>query len=526
MNSKRAAAHAGVVLSLLAAWLVAVPNAALAASPATCGPGDAPETGLQGQVPRAVQLAGFSGFRCGLELVGQNTVRNRGGNHQLAVMGDCAYYTTTALAGSNPGYPDTGMAVLDVSDPTSPELVSILRSPGTLDTLEALHAYNGIITAATDNVMDVYEARADCRKPVLRSTFRLPVVSHGFRLSDDGRTAYALGHGTANAGKAARYLSVIDVSDPANPTLLLEYPDHGGHDMDLSPDGNRAYIAGEGGLLILDTSDLQARRPDPQIRLIRHLTWPAGLSITSHTAKWVQRNGRTYILAANEAFKTTCDGRPQAKHIDITDETKPVIVAEYGLEVNDAALCTQHALPQDGLSYNVHYVGVDDKHDTELVFWNWFASGVRVFDFRDPTKPQEIAYYNPPVKRDVVQRGGLFGEELAFVDVTTPNMWFRRDTGHLWFGSANNGFQVLAFTPEARARNDLRPPTGVQRAPAPGAPAGPAGAPSAAQPPPSPASAAQGRALPATGTELPAAAAALLVVALLVLRRRPRWLTR
>ncbi len=124
---------------------------------------------------------------------------------------------------------------------------------------------------------------------MLRSTFRLPVVSHGFRLSDDGKTAYALGHGTANAGKAGRYLAAIDLTDPAKPSLLLEYPEHGGHDMDLSPDGNRAYLAGEGGLLILDVSDVQARRPDPEIRLVKHLTWPAGSSITSHTAKWVQR---------------------------------------------------------------------------------------------------------------------------------------------------------------------------------------------------------------------------------------------
>lgn len=105
-------------------------------------------------------------------------------------------------------------------------------------------------------------------------------------------------------------------------------------------------------------------------------------------------------------------------------------------------------------------------------------------------------------------------------------MWFRRDTGHLWFGSASNGFQVLAFTPEARALHNLRPPTGTQSAPAPGAAADPAAQPSGAAPPPSPSSATQGRGLPATGTELPAAAAAVLALALLVLRRRPARSTR
>src|SRR5262249_5788115 len=37
---------------------------------ATCGPGDSPETGLQGQVPASMRtLGGFKGFNCNLQLV-------------------------------------------------------------------------------------------------------------------------------------------------------------------------------------------------------------------------------------------------------------------------------------------------------------------------------------------------------------------------------------------------------------------------------------------------------------------------
>ncbi|HEX6793200.1 MAG TPA: hypothetical protein VF304_05050, partial [Casimicrobiaceae bacterium] len=49
---------------------------------ATCGPGDHPETALQGQVPAALRAAGFKGFNCNLELVGQS--RGDGGNWQSA----------------------------------------------------------------------------------------------------------------------------------------------------------------------------------------------------------------------------------------------------------------------------------------------------------------------------------------------------------------------------------------------------------------------------------------------------------
>lgn len=446
-----------LLIVALIASLLSVAPASGANDKADCGPGDRPETGLQGQISREEQLAGFEGFRCGLRLVGQNTINDRGGNHQLATLGDCAYYTTTALAGANPVYHDTGMAVIDASKPRNPELVDVIRTTGTLETLEALHAYNGIIVAASGNVMDVFDARKDCRKPVLKSSFTLPMATHGFRLSDDGKTAYALGHGpdSWDDGNFNRYLMAVDISNPSKPKTILQYGAHGAHDMDLSPDGNRAYLAGEGGLVILDTSDVQSRKKNPEIREVSKLTWPAGLSITSHTAKWVLIKGKPFILASNEAFKTTCDGRPQARHIDISNERKPVVVAEYGLEVNDADLCNKHNLMADGLSYNVHYIGVDNKFDARVVFWNWFASGVRVFDLAKPTKPREIAYYSPPVKTDVAQKGGLFGEELQWVDLVTPYMWFKPETGHLWIGSANNGFQILEFTARARRIHDL-----------------------------------------------------------------------
>ena len=446
-----------LVLGLTLTLLPVVAAPAHAKSPARCGPGDRTEQALQGQVPRSLQLEGFKGYRCGMRLVGQNTVNNRGGNHQLATLGTCAYYATTALAGSNPAYPDNGVAVIDAKRPSNPRLVTVLRTPGALEALEALHAYNGIIAMASGNILDVYDARSDCRKPVHKATFTLPIWTHGFRLSDDGKTVYALGHGAGSTGtRGGRYLVAVDISKPATPRLLLEYPEHGGHDMDLNPAGTRAYIAGEGGLITLDTSQIQRRRANPKIRMISKLTWPAGLSLTSHTAKWVRQGGRRYIIASNEAFKTTCDGRPQARHIDITNERKPKVIVEYGLEVNDADLCNEHRLEQDGLSYNVHYVGVDNKRNARLVFWNWFASGLRVFDIRNPRKPREIAYYNPPVKTDAVQKGGLFAEELQWVDLTTPYMWFKPKTGHVWIGSANNGFQILRFTGHARRVNKLR----------------------------------------------------------------------
>ena len=52
----------------------------LAVSKAACGTGDTPEPDLQGQVSAAARTAGFKGYSCNLQLIGQS--RNDGGSWQ------------------------------------------------------------------------------------------------------------------------------------------------------------------------------------------------------------------------------------------------------------------------------------------------------------------------------------------------------------------------------------------------------------------------------------------------------------
>jgi len=64
-----------------------------------CGPDALPETGLQGQVPRADQDSGRSrrGYRCNLRLVGQNDIQLRGANFQLGWYENCAYVGSVGI---------------------------------------------------------------------------------------------------------------------------------------------------------------------------------------------------------------------------------------------------------------------------------------------------------------------------------------------------------------------------------------------------------------------------------------------
>jgi hypothetical protein len=78
-----------LVVALVAAWFVGVPDARAS----TCGSGDLPETGVQGEVPVVDQLGGRSkqGYRCNVRPVGTNDLAGLGGDVQLTWYRTCAY---------------------------------------------------------------------------------------------------------------------------------------------------------------------------------------------------------------------------------------------------------------------------------------------------------------------------------------------------------------------------------------------------------------------------------------------------
>src|SRR5258708_35923714 len=115
-----------VAISCVASWglVEAAPPstgpAPLTVPKANCGPGDHPETGLQGQVPAALRAAGFKGFNCNLELIGQS--KGDGANWQTTEFRDehghvCAYHGTSF---STVNRTHLGVPVIEVTDPHDP----------------------------------------------------------------------------------------------------------------------------------------------------------------------------------------------------------------------------------------------------------------------------------------------------------------------------------------------------------------------------------------------------------------------
>src|SRR5262249_42854778 len=157
---------------------------------AVCGPGDKPETALQGQVPAALRAAGFQGFSCNLQLLGQ--VRGEGANWQTTEWREgrgknkkvCAYHGTAAPTFVS--VPPTtrvnyGVRALDISDPTKPYNTAYLTTSAMLDPWESLKinerrkllgAVNGQNGAGGPEI-DIYDVSGDCRYPQLLASTAL-----------------------------------------------------------------------------------------------------------------------------------------------------------------------------------------------------------------------------------------------------------------------------------------------------------------------------------------------------------------
>lgn len=565
------------VVAVLALGVPALPSAASASPPALlapaasqsgfavpraqCGPGSSPETGLQGQVSLADQVSGraMKGYRCNLELVGQYT--GDGGAIQLAWYGDCAYMPT-GYAFTDPEFEKRkGVVVIDASDPTRPRETTRLQSPAMVNPWESLKVSQprGLLAAAEGGSFpltgpgqagpgfDTYDVKGDCRAPKLQASVDLPNVrGHEGDFAPDGKTYYQ----SRNQGAPTASVIAIDVSDPRRPKELGAYPIPGGiHGLSISEDGTRGYFMannGTNGLMVFDLSEVQARRAKPQITLLSHLRWSDN-SLTQ-IGRIVTIKGRKYLFANDEfgasiSPQQSCQqGLPPwgyARIIDITDDRKPREVSKVRLEVNDPKNCATTLLEQNSafaLMYSAHYCDADDPKNTSFIACGWIASGVRVFDVRDPLKPKEVAYYVPPARLDTA-RGTLpwFGE--AFLGTRTKDgvasqiRWKRAANGemHLWFTSGMNGFQIVRFSNDAYPlAAAARPRTSTRsRAAASALQLRPAGAATSArlQPAVALATGASGtstEALPATGVvaTLPWLSLLLLAGTGLLLRRR------
>lgn len=460
-----------VALTVAVGSAETLPDEATAISAATpralCGPGSHPEAGRQGRVPLADYDSGRAaqGYDCNAEMVSHMGITGGFQVHRYIDRAgrECAFYDSTLVYGKDvPKGVQPGTYVLDMSEPDRPILTTILRTPGMQSPHESLrlNAKRGLLVAnmgspATQvGFVDVYDVSGDCRYPAFRSSLPLAVAGHEGGFSPDGRTYWA-------TTTAAGGVTAIDLSDPSSPSIVWRTTDYAVHGLSISADGARAYLAevgdfvttttkGFGGLTILDVSEVQNRVKDPQVREISRLTWPE-VTIPQNAIPATIGEHR-YVVEFDEydsnVFGTSPEDHVGGVHIiDVDDEAHPRIVSRIRLEVHqvDARRTEQQnddpGVQRVGQGYAAHYCAIPREVDPGIIACSMIASGLRVFDIRDPEHPKELAYFNRPLVSgaDPTERGAYAMSAPAFVP----------ERNEIWYSDSNTGFYNIRLTNDA-----------------------------------------------------------------------------
>jgi hypothetical protein len=419
----------------------------LVATPrAHCGPGSKPEPGIQGRVPAG---SAQGGLHCNVALVAHQGTS--GGFKVLRYVDtaghECAFYDTALLFPTNALKLDTssaGVAVLDMSDPAHPVQTATLTELPMLSPHESLNLNpaRGLLAAVLGNpstypgLVSIYDAHKDCRHPVLQSTKLVARIGHESGFSPDGKTFYA-------AGTAMKAITAVDVTDPKQPHAIWQ-GNVLSHGMTLSDDGNRAYIADpDGNMLILDVSQIQARKANPQAREVSRLTWKAA-SIPQNAIPFTD-HGTPYVLEFDEYTQGTTGAGDKnavgaARIIDISDERAPRVVANLRLQVNQPA-DHEAASGDPGAGspvqgYAAHYCNLSSEVDPTVVACSFIASGLRVFDISDLLHPKEIAYYVAPTQPRAEN-------EFMASDFAMSKPAIVPSRREVWYTDGATGFNVL-----------------------------------------------------------------------------------
>ena len=447
-----------VLLSLLAALL--------ALGVATSGAGASPSTD-----PSA------PGTSKNFELVGHSPLMMRGMNAAPA------FYDHYVYVGSRTdgAHPFAGVMIVDVADPSSPEVVGQILPPDegmvaqtsrelrvwpqqkllmvmNFQCSAILHACASPADLAGSLIHDIsFYDLTDPAAPRKVSSYVPTRIPHEmFLWIDPRRPGRALLYiSTPTSSTTAPNLIVTDISRARDgefdevltwnaneqyPTETLNARDVRLHSIGVTDDGTRTYLAYlGGGVLVLDTSQLARGAAEPKVKLVtRPRRSPVWDNMTVHSA--VPIPGRRAILTTDEIYGDLIDPltRPANESgcpwgtvhlVDIAKPAKPRLAGEYRLPQNDATSCEGSGFPERKRpSFSCAWEGFDAKQDgaragPQDTFFTSYAA-------HNPTVLRNLAFVtwhsggfqaiSLPARGAPTQAGWFSPEPLPFVITEDP----------------------------------------------------------------------------------------------------------
>lgn len=389
-----------------------------------------------------------------------------------------------------------GWSIVDVTDPTDPEVVNFVEGPDNTTTKQIQVADGKMITGlerpsasgpaageATDP-NDPYETgayiwdlEADPTDPELvghyetggRGTHRnfynggdyafMCVSPEGFEPTIDDRSTKPVKN---------FHLRIVDISDPANPTEVSSFMWPGQDPADNTPQeelynryfhgpayalGDRAYLSyGRVGMIELDISDIE----NPE--MLYSMGFGEGLGGYNGVHTFMPIPGTDLAAVNSEAI---LEGRPMDRDggdplgytflVDISEETEPHFdnVVQHGPRVISSMPVPS---PSDHVPYEDYYdkpgrFGPHNQHhprgeDTRLqsdeyLVMTYFNAGIRIFDISNPAMPTEAGHYVPedPEKRYGPRPRHELGTQIEDVAVDSR--------GYIYCTDPNRGLTIL-----------------------------------------------------------------------------------
>jgi hypothetical protein len=433
-----------------------------------------------------------AGSALNMEAVGHNDLGDRGFNGDVFVHNGVAYvghwgFTDWATGNTRfcPEEPNSGVAVLDVSDPADPTVVSHLQNPAgtSAEDVVAYTAASGPLVGrdiAAAGIQVCGGSRYDTSffrglmlwdvtdptSPQLLGSLNTGCCTpglHEFEIEhrpDLGRTFAYVSVPTSEypdevspsgrrdeAGRGD--FRLIDITDPRTPVEVSDWgvvKDTGGplgpglgcdpdpiygHSAEPSDDGRLAFVSyWDSGFVALDVTD-----PDTPT-LLGHTVYPANADGDAHSASY--DDARALLFTADEDFckvsgPETEKGFGYMRVYDYSDLGAPVQIGEYRTPNSTG---TNDQAAGDYVIHNPLVVGTD-------VLLSWYSDGIRVVDASDPAHPREVAHFVPPAAQNPVkpsQRGVL---------TNTPQVWgvaYDEGTGLIYASDMNSGLWILRRT--------------------------------------------------------------------------------
>jgi len=314
----------------------------------------------------------------------------------------------------------SGWSIIDVTDPSKPEVVKFIPGPANTWTIQMELAGGKMITSLEqispgwggdpgrpfDEGVFIWELR-DPVNPRLLGQWK----SGG---KGTHRNFYAGGPyvhlaATMPGYEGAIYV-IIDISNPAKPVEVSRWWVPGQHlagkEKPPKPSiglhgppyvqGNLAFLPyGSAGMVIADISDIRHPKFVGQLEF----SPPFNPRIAGHSVLPLPKRNLAIVLS--EAIQE--DGREPLNHasiVDISDLANPYLLSLLPVPAPPPGAPYRNFCEKGGrfgphnLNHNYHNPFVQQRDD--LLYVTYFNAGLRIFDITDPRLPVETGYFLPP----------------------------------------------------------------------------------------------------------------------------------